>query len=115
MSTRSRHALRVLVVAVCTLLSGVRFISSGPSESIYAWSESVSAPLPVSVCELRCHEWPYECDYGEHFAHRGLCPWNAVANGGQHNSPPCYSGWCDEKHGPLPCDPLPELTELRNA
>lgn len=61
----------------------------------------VTAPA-TSDC-VWCHE---DCPVGQHTAgNSGMSlPSEWTRNGGAHTGGDCFSGTCDTKHGPTPCD-----------
>lgn len=63
-------------------------------------------------CDIRCTH-PGDCDPGSHDAWEGS-PINATRNGGVHLNYQCFSGTCDNTHGPL-CGGPPESPDFASA
>lgn len=82
-------------------------VTTGPV-TVTAAPAVLAIPVPMQEgggCDLVCSENPCPNDSHDAWEPTDVAPF-AMRNGGQHYTPTCYSGTCDTKHGPMPCEPL---------
>ncbi len=101
-------------LALVGLLACAALIIGRQAEPILAAPASVSTAITTfNDCELVCCDDCCPGNYHDAWEPDEVQPF-AMRNGGSHPYQQCFSGSCDTKHGPFPCDPIMGLETLES-